>query len=214
MLLVNYRGSTGAGQDSVDFLLGKVGTSDVSDCMLALREALQRFSWLNPKKVVLVGGSHGGFLVTHLSGQHPDSFRAVVARNPVIDIASMSIISDIPDWFVVINTFMYVELLRLFLVRSRRFYLKKIEGKTFIAKWIILQDFFCRCYVESGTKYTQIGEVSEEVLVSMRKASPIQHAHKVTAPTLLQVGSNDLRVPPSQATDYYHRLKANGVKVR
>lgn len=74
---------------------------------------------------------------------------------------------------------------------------------------------FCgRCYAESGEKYTQKGQVSEELLLAMRKASPIQHAHKVRAPTLLQIGSKDLRVPPSQATDFYHRLKANGTKVR
>lgn len=49
-------------------------------------------------QLALCGGSHGGFLVTHLSGQYPDKFKAVVARNPVIDVASMSVISDIPDW--------------------------------------------------------------------------------------------------------------------
>ncbi|XP_025831071.1 acylamino-acid-releasing enzyme-like [Agrilus planipennis] len=48
----------------------------------------------------------------------------------------------------------------------------------------------------------------------MRKLSPIIHAHKVKAPTLLQIGTKDLRVPPAQAIEYYHRLKANGVPVR
>lgn len=98
IVCVNYRGSLGAGEDNVHFLKGKVGTADVSDCVLATKEALNKFSWLNPKRVMLCGGSHGGFLVTHLSGQHPDMYRAVVSRNPVIDIASMSVISDIPDW--------------------------------------------------------------------------------------------------------------------
>ncbi|XP_076266303.1 acylamino-acid-releasing enzyme-like isoform X2 [Rhynchophorus ferrugineus] len=168
IVLINYRGSIGSGDDSVNYLLGKVGTSDVKDCIQAVDTVLEEFAWLNPDQLVLCGGSHGGFLVTHLSGQYPDKFKAVVARNPVIDIASMSIISDIPDW----------------------------------------------CYVEAGEAYTQIGEPDDSILLKMRNASPIMHAHKVKAPTLLQIGSKDLRVPPHQGTDYYNRLKSNGVTVR
>lgn len=168
LLLINYRGSLGFGEGSVNFLKGKVGSADVSDCVLATQTALAQFPWLNPNRLILTGGSHGGFLVTHLSGQYPDMFKAVVARNPVIDIASMSITSDIPDW----------------------------------------------CYVEAGVEYTQIGEPSEQLLLAMRKASPIQHAHKVKAPTMLQIGSKDLRVPPQQGLEYLHRLKANGAVVK
>ncbi|KAL3268613.1 hypothetical protein HHI36_007719 [Cryptolaemus montrouzieri] len=168
LLLVNYRGSIGAGDKSVNFLLGRVGTSDVSDCVLATQKALEKFPWLDPSKLVLCGGSHGGFLVTHLSGQYPNMFKAVVSRNPVIDIASMSIFSDIPDW----------------------------------------------CYVECGAEYTQNGAIDNELLLKMRESSPIVHAHKVKAPTMLQIGTNDLRVPPGQSLEYYHRLKANGVKVQ
>lgn len=74
--------------------------------------------------------------------------------------------------------------------------------------------FVCRSFVELGSEYTQVGEIDDEIFLKMRKASPIQHAHKVKAPTLLQVGSKDLRVPCSQSLEYYHRLKANGVPVR
>lgn len=98
VLLVNYRGSIGAGQNSVEFLLGRIGKSDVADCIQATQQAFSQYPWLDSNRTVLVGGSHGGFLVTHLSGQYPDMFKAVVARNPVIDVASMTIISDIPDW--------------------------------------------------------------------------------------------------------------------
>ena len=98
VLMVNYRGSTGHGEESVNFLLKRVGDSDVKDVHQASRAALEQFPCLNARKCVLFGGSHGGFLVAHLSGQYPDDYCAVVARNPVVDIACMSGVSDIPDW--------------------------------------------------------------------------------------------------------------------
>ncbi len=41
VLFVNFRGSLGAGQDSVESLLGFVGNNDVKDCFQALEECLQ-----------------------------------------------------------------------------------------------------------------------------------------------------------------------------
>lgn len=96
---VNYRGSIGQGQASIDFLLGRVGDSDVRDCKLATDMCVQLFN-CSPDQCVLFGGSHGGFLVTHLSGQYPNDYRAVAARNAVTDISSMVWKSDIPDWRV------------------------------------------------------------------------------------------------------------------
>ncbi|TRY64188.1 hypothetical protein TCAL_10786 [Tigriopus californicus] len=98
ILFVNYRGSLGSGQTSVESLLGKIGRQDVDDCMVALDACLSKYSHLGRDRVVLLGGSHGGFLVTHLAGQFPDRFQAVVARNPVINVSTLATVSDIPDW--------------------------------------------------------------------------------------------------------------------
>jgi len=98
ILAVNYRGSLGYGQDSAQSLLGNIGTNDVSDCVQAVEECLKKISHVNKDQLFLFGGSHGGFLVTHLAGQYPDMFKAVVARNPVTHIPSMVDTSDIPDW--------------------------------------------------------------------------------------------------------------------
>ncbi|KAM6387486.1 LOW QUALITY PROTEIN: acylamino-acid-releasing enzyme [Pluvialis apricaria] len=97
VLLVNYRGSLGFGQDSVASLPGNVGTQDVRDVQLCVERVLQEES-LDVGRVALVGGSHGGFLACHLLGQFPDTYHACVVRNPVVNIASMVAATDIPDW--------------------------------------------------------------------------------------------------------------------
>ncbi|XP_015605512.1 acylamino-acid-releasing enzyme isoform X2 [Cephus cinctus] len=170
ILQVNFRGSTGMGAKNVEFLQGKVGDADVKDCIEATQEALRRFPWLDPMRMGLSGGSHGGFLVAHLSGQYSNLFRAVVARNPVIDIAAMYTISDIPDWCTAVIAYPFHESIPQ--------------------------------------------QKSVEMFVKMFNCSPIVHADKVRAPTLICIGTNDLRVPCSQGILWYHRLKANNVKTR
>lgn len=54
--------------------------------------------WADPKRAAVVGGSHGGFLTGHLVGQHPAAFRCGGLRNPVLNIALMVGLTDIPDW--------------------------------------------------------------------------------------------------------------------
>ncbi|NXJ92813.1 ACPH enzyme, partial [Corythaixoides concolor] len=97
VLLVNYRGSLGFGQDSVASLLGNIGTQDVHDVQLCVERVLQEEP-LDASRVALMGGSHGGFLACHLIGQFPDTYHACVVRNPVVNIASMVTATDIPDW--------------------------------------------------------------------------------------------------------------------
>jgi acylaminoacyl-peptidase len=97
ILLVNYRGSTGFGQDSIESLLGKIGRQDMDDVQ-SVAEQVASSGAVDKEKVVVIGGSHGGFLTAHAISQFPEFYRAAVARNPVINIASMVGVTDIPDW--------------------------------------------------------------------------------------------------------------------
>ncbi|KAK2898631.1 hypothetical protein Q8A67_010049 [Cirrhinus molitorella] len=98
VLMVNYRGSTGFGQDGIESLLGNVGSQDVKDVHRAVLCTLQNETTLDPDRVAVMGGSHGGFLACHLVGQYPDFYRACAARNPVINAATLLGTSDIVDW--------------------------------------------------------------------------------------------------------------------
>lgn len=106
VLLVNYRGSTGFGQDSILSLPGNVGYQDVKDVQFAVEQVLQE-EHFDARRVALMGGSHGGFLSCHLIGKYPETYSACIARNPVINIASMMGSTDIPDWCMVETGFPY-----------------------------------------------------------------------------------------------------------
>ncbi|XP_071704367.1 acylamino-acid-releasing enzyme-like isoform X2 [Rutidosis leptorrhynchoides] len=97
LLIVNYRGSLGFGEEALQSLLGQVGTQDVNDVLTAIDHVIDT-GLANPSKIVVMGLSHGGFLTTHLIGQAPDKFVAAVARNPVCNLGLMAGTSDIPDW--------------------------------------------------------------------------------------------------------------------
>ncbi|KYO27826.1 acylamino-acid-releasing enzyme [Alligator mississippiensis] len=97
VLLVNYRGSLGFGQDNIASLPGNVGSQDVQDVQHCVEWVLQEEP-LDSTRVALVGGSHGGFLACHLIGQYPGTYQACVVRNPVVNMASMISCTDIPDW--------------------------------------------------------------------------------------------------------------------
>lgn len=96
VLLVNYRGSIGYGQRSIDSLLGGIGRNDVDDMVQAVHLTLSNEEYIDANRLFVVGGSHGGFLTAHLIGQFPTMFRAAAMRNPVTNIPPMASVSDIP----------------------------------------------------------------------------------------------------------------------
>lgn len=97
LLIVNYRGSLGFGEEALQSLPGKVGYQDVDDVLTAIDFVID-MKVADPSKITVLGGSHGGFLTTHLIGQAPEKFAAAAARNPVCNLALMVGTSDIPDW--------------------------------------------------------------------------------------------------------------------
>lgn len=64
---------------------------------LAVKLAL-RTEPLDPDRIALLGGSHGGFVCCHLIARYPEMYKACVVRSPVINMATLLGTSDIPDW--------------------------------------------------------------------------------------------------------------------
>lgn len=96
VLYVNYRGSLGLGQRSLETLPGNIGTQDIYEVVQATRWAIKKFK-IDPDRVSFVGGSHSGFIGAHVS-LVPSLFKRVVLRNPVVNLSSMVSVTDIGDW--------------------------------------------------------------------------------------------------------------------
>ena len=94
ILLANYHGSTGFGESTVECLLGNIGTIDVGDCKEAI--ALAR-DIVDIEKIIVVGKSHGAFIAMHLSCEM-DLAGSVLDNGP-INLAGVSLQSDMTDWF-------------------------------------------------------------------------------------------------------------------
>lgn len=97
VLMINYRGSSGVSEDYVRSLCGKIGHQDVGDCLEIIRFFVQN-KLIKHSKLIVQGGSHGGFLACHLSCQDEFKFSSAIIINPVSDLSSMYAVSDIPDW--------------------------------------------------------------------------------------------------------------------
>ncbi|RMX52916.1 hypothetical protein pdam_00010942 [Pocillopora damicornis] len=68
ILGVNFRGSIGFGETQLHSLPGNIGIQDVQDVQRAALKVLGSGE-VDTSNVFIMGGSHGGFLTTHLIGQ-------------------------------------------------------------------------------------------------------------------------------------------------
>lgn len=205
IVIVNYRGSIGYGQGSIESLPGNIGCNDMHDVLtvingLKLQSASDALKGgnlppLDWERVGILGGSHGGFLAAHAVGQYPDTFKVAVLRNPVTNIPAMYTIADIPDWCM-------VEACGINYVHT----VEKEGGER-------------ESCSSNGTAVLQYDfdlfkTASKADLVQMYEKSPIKYMSSVVAPTLLLLGAKDRRVPMAQGIEYHHALKSKNIPTK
>jgi len=88
VLYSNPRGSSGYSEEWGRAIRGPVeggpgwGTRDYEDVMAVMDEALERFDFIDPDRLGVLGGSYGGFMTSWILG-HTDRFRAACSERSV-----------------------------------------------------------------------------------------------------------------------------------
>ncbi|WP_435127789.1 S9 family peptidase [Actinacidiphila sp. bgisy144] len=84
---VNYRGSTGYGREWTDALKHRVGLIELED-IAAVRQWAVESGLADPARLVLTGGSWGGYLTLLGLGTQPEAWTVGIAAVPVADYAT------------------------------------------------------------------------------------------------------------------------------
>jgi dipeptidyl aminopeptidase/acylaminoacyl peptidase len=82
--LVNYRGSTGYGQEWRDAIIGRPGLTELDDLVAGV-DSLIADGTADPERLVITGGSWGGYLTLLGIGTRPGRWAAAAASVPVAD---------------------------------------------------------------------------------------------------------------------------------
>lgn len=89
VLQVNYRGSTGRGRTFVEELIDDWGGAEQGDVANAVEYVLDEYDWLDEDRVVVFGGSYGGYSAYWQLVQYPELYDAGVAWIGLTDLEDM-----------------------------------------------------------------------------------------------------------------------------
>ncbi len=85
VVMVDFHGSVGYGQDFTDSISGDWGGKPLEDLQKGLAAALERYSWLDGDRVAALGASYGGYMINWIAGNWPDRFRCLVNHDGNLD---------------------------------------------------------------------------------------------------------------------------------
>jgi dipeptidyl aminopeptidase/acylaminoacyl peptidase len=99
-LMVNYRGSTGYGQKFADAIFGDQNGGEARDALEAVDAALKRYSWIDPARLGIEGGSYGGQLTNWIITR-TDRFKAAIPTAGIANLITLNYLSYYHDYLPV-----------------------------------------------------------------------------------------------------------------
>lgn len=101
VVMIDFHGSTGYGQDFTDSIAGDWGGKPLIDLEKGLQAAFKQFSWIDDKRVCALGASYGGYMINWIAGVWPEPFRCLVNHDGIFDQRSMYYSTEelwFPEW--------------------------------------------------------------------------------------------------------------------
>jgi dipeptidyl aminopeptidase/acylaminoacyl peptidase len=152
VLFSNPRGGSGYSEEHGRAIRGPVGdagpgwgTVDYEDLMAVVDTAIEKYDFVDPEQVGVIGGSYGGFMTSWIIG-HTNRFKAAISERAVNNLVSMFGSSDVfwvferqfggPLW----------ENVDAYLERSPSTYAKDIETPVLV----LHSEQDLRCNIEQG----------------------------------------------------------------
>ena len=96
--LPNPRGSTGFGQAFVQGIWGNTWGGQCFQDLMAFTDALAQRPDLDPKRMMAMGGSFGGYM-TNWIGTQTDRFRCLITHASIVGMATFTGATDHPPWW-------------------------------------------------------------------------------------------------------------------
>lgn len=97
VLMVNYRGSTGYGQEFANAIARDQNGGEAMDVLRGVDAAIERYPWIDPERLGIEGGSYGGQLTNWIITQTP-RFKAAVPWASISNLVSHNYMSVYHDY--------------------------------------------------------------------------------------------------------------------
>ncbi len=97
VIFTNPRGSTTYGEEFAHGVIGNWGKYDYDDVMNGTKAAVEKFPWINGKKLGITGGSYGGYMTNWVVTQ-TNMFKAAVSLRSISNMYTKYGVSDI-GWY-------------------------------------------------------------------------------------------------------------------
>ncbi|KAG2336443.1 hypothetical protein BDR05DRAFT_1013973, partial [Suillus weaverae] len=143
------------------------------------------------RRQVMMGSSHGRFIAAHLKGQHPTLFNAASHHNPVISVGELAHQGLI---------FLIGCILNLGFQPPTDSYTSPMPNS--------LTPLPSNSNSPTSDAPTPTPPLmTPQTYNTLLTASTIVHVDNITAPVLISIGEDDLRVLPGQGIGFYHPIK-------